>query len=140
MNKSIYVGDLCYVFSDENWKLVCNVLNPIIEGNPHWEGGRLSFTNTDGKKVEIFIGLTAYGDGRYFPDDGNNPLLVDSGTLGCVSLDDCDEKDTSRFGLTLEGSVEDSFIEKKGVFNFGGVRVDTAMEDEDYEDDYEDDM
>ena len=74
-----YVGDLCYVFSDEEWEKVCAL---IIDGHTCKEG---EFQLEDGRQFAIYN--TAYGDGRYYDEQGRS-YSVDSGSIGCILFDD----------------------------------------------------
>lgn len=124
-----YIGDLCYVLSDEEWEQVCRI---TIVGNKCIEG---EFNLPDGRRFAMYN--TAYGDGLY--KDGNDrEYSVDSGTIGCILLDDikADKYDES---LDRLGSVYDFYANfvtsnDKGVIQFGRVMIDTdpAYEEEDY--------
>ena len=124
-----YIGDLCYVMSDEEWEQVCKI---TIDGFKCIEG---EFNLPDGRRFAMYN--TAYGDGLY--KDGNGrEYSVDSGTIGCILLDDikADKYDESFDRL---GSVYDfyaNFVTSnyKGVIQFGRVMIDTdpAYEEEDY--------
>ena len=124
-----YIGDLCYVMSDEEWEQVCKI---TIDGFKCIEG---EFNLPDGRRFAMYN--TAYGDGLY--KDGNDREYgVDSGTIGCILLDDikADKYDESFDRL---GSVYDfyaNFVTSnyKGVIQFGRVMIDTdpAYEEEDY--------
>ena len=74
-----YVGDLCYVFDDEDWQDVCEL---IIKGNDCLQG---EFNLPDGRRFAIFN--TAWGDGEY-EDQNGHKYCVDAGSIGCVMLRD----------------------------------------------------
>ena len=74
-----YIGDLCYVLSD-SWTNVCDLFltsDSILDGE-------MKFRN-----FEFAIYATEYGDGCY-RDQNDNAYSVDSGTLGCVALQNCE--------------------------------------------------
>ena len=77
-----YIGDLCYVMSKE-WKEVCDLT--LTKNYPN-EG---VFTLQDGRQFAMFS--TAYGDGTY-TDQKNREYAVDSGTIGCILVDDLTEE------------------------------------------------
>lgn len=114
-----YIGDLCYVMHDV-WREVCNLS----------DSGYGKFTLKDGREFAIFP--TKYGDGTY---DG---LSVDSGTLGCIKVDDI--RDTTYSGDHLNGLAKVVMFlsdfevsEDNGVIQFGHVSVDTDPEEEEDE-------
>ena len=76
---SYYVGDLCYVMNDEDWREICKL---TIGGNECIEG---EFTLSDGRRFAMYD--TAYGDGGYLDQTGNE-YSVDSGTIGCIKVSD----------------------------------------------------
>ena len=68
------IGDLCY---GGNWA-------EILE-HPDAFGKTCSGKLKNGK--EFWFSGTAYGDGAYFDQYGNQ-YYVDSGTIGCIQVDD----------------------------------------------------
>ena len=74
-----YVGDLCYVMTDDEWRQVCS---RIIQGEKFVDG---EFELDDGRKFAIYS--TAWGDGVYNDYYGNS-YSVDAGSIGCILLDD----------------------------------------------------
>jgi hypothetical protein len=73
-----FVGDLCYVLSDE-WSDVCDLtLDPLNDADDR------EFQFDDGREF-LFLS-TAYGDGTYFDQFGNQ-YPVDSGTIGAVKVE-----------------------------------------------------
>ena len=67
-----YVGDICYVFSNENWR-------KIIPTNKNSQG---LHTTPNG---EICFIAETNGDGIYVSED-NELFCVDSGTLGVIKI------------------------------------------------------
>lgn len=80
-----YIGDLCYVMTDEEWDEVCAL---TIKDNKCLEG---EFTLSDGRQFAMYG--TAYGDGTY-NDQYLHNYNVDSGTIGCMLISDI-KKDLS---------------------------------------------
>lgn len=127
---SYYVGDLCYVMNDEEWREVCNLTlshNEVNEGE---------FTLPDGRRFAMYN--TAWGDGTY-QDQTGNYYSVDSGTIGCIKWSDVK---THKYEHIMELGVLhefDSAFEtgsSDGEIRIGRIYIDT---DPDYEDEDEDD-
>jgi hypothetical protein len=64
-----YVGDLCYIFKDEDWE-------SLLEISGYFEGGDLVYDET-----QFFVSSTTHGDGAYF-DQEDREYWVDSGGIG----------------------------------------------------------
>ena len=134
-----YVGDLCYVFSDERWNEVCDL---IIEGHKVKDG---EFTMADGTRFAIYS--TKYGDGLY-EDNFGQRIAVDSGSIGCISIEHIDADRLKEilnrnlagvytFKTEFETGYED---DNKSVISFGNtVFVDTDPQDDEEEDEEEED-
>ena len=131
-----YVGDLCYVMTDEEWDEVCNI---TIAGNDCLEG---EFEMPDGRRFAI-LG-TAWGDGTYNSNVGTEHA-VDSGTIGCIALKDicggaC--SDLERLGAVIEFTSDFEVRKDGGELIFGHVIIDTDPvyddeEDDEYNDSYD---
>lgn len=121
-----YIGDLCYVLRDEVWDEVCRL---TISSGTCLEG---KFTLSDGRDF-VMLG-TKWGDGTYNDFMGRR-YFVDSGTIGCIKVDDNFEG--------FEGSVIAKFTEpfrcykEKAMLVFGHISVNTG-DDSDNDDDDED--
>ena len=87
-----YIGDLCYVM-DQEWEELCD----LIEGNQYPDEGAYRFT--DGRRFAIFN--TAFGDGEYY-DKEERSYPVDSGTLGCIKVDDLTKEVDEALGNVVE--------------------------------------
>jgi hypothetical protein len=120
-----YVGDLCYVMDDQEWKEFCNL---IIQGNRVIDG---EFELPDGRKFATYS--TAHGDG-YYRDQYGNHYSVDAGLIGCIKLADIKVKkynDISKLGaihkfeLDFATSGGRSNPEWDGVICIGGIKIDT---------------
>jgi hypothetical protein len=131
MTTKYYIGDLCYVMSEE-WQDVCNAFysgddEPLYE----LEDGRT-----------FFMLNTAYGDGQY-NDQNGLPYAVDSGSIGAVKVDDLNDSELATvlerglghvhefpYELT-ELDVEDA----NGILYFADVAIDTVGADFEEEED-----
>ena len=111
-----YIGDLCYVMHAE-WNDVCNRLhqNERVES---------AFSIADGRT--IFIASTAYGDGK-FCDDRFGVYPVDSGTIGVIALNDisADDQKNITSGTVYTFNSEFNITAEGGIFNIGGILIDT---------------
>lgn len=143
MNKlpagTYYVGDLCYVLSDEDYdEIVCTF--QYNDGDVHTVKG---FT---------FAWIsTAYGDGCYTDSKGNE-YPVDAGLIGILRVDDhpeflqnllqhnidVDEKEGYPYWKhNLFTFDKEFYIEfSSGIFNIDGNIIDTKNDDEDEESDW----
>ena len=74
-----YVGDLCYVMTDEEYKELCSI---IIKGNKVING---ELQLKDGRQFAIYS--TMHGDGVYYDSFGHS-YSVDSGSIGCILVED----------------------------------------------------
>jgi hypothetical protein len=132
-----YIGDLCYVMHDE-WTEVCSL---ACFDNEDW-----AYELEDGRKFFLFS--TAYGDGVY--NDGNGlPYSVDSGTIGCIKVDDIQDPEFDSIIKNGLGHIHEFECELEeydcGVDNgciwFDKVAIETGGSDdpEDDEDDEDSD-
>lgn len=120
-----YVGDLCYVLGDR-WDEVCDL---IIVDHKCLDG---EFELKDGTQFAIYG--TKWGDGVY-PDQHGNGYPVDSGSIGCVLVDDITEGELDE-GLGHIFDFDEYFHtgEESGVIQIGEIRIDTSGEEEEEED------
>lgn len=91
-----YIGDLCYILDEKDWGEVCDLTFPF-DTDYHKDvanveiGGK--FTLKNGKIISLYG--TEHGDGTYhiknMKDNNIGKLYVDSGTLGCVMIEDKSE-------------------------------------------------
>ena len=117
-----YIGDPGLAAREAVWNLIAKQL---IGG----EGGEVQVNG-----VPLFVHQTAFGDGIY--EAGGIYYSVDSGTLGALPHDLCDEKLLKEL---LSGDAPDGrlveFTEpfkckcEKGVFTLGHIVIDTNDED-----------
>lgn len=113
-----WVGDLCYALGDK-WDEVCTI---TIQENKCLSG---EFHLYDGTPFAMYG--TAYGDGCY-PDEDGRGYPVDSGTIGCISVDYL----LKHHGLPTGGHVIDfrhefqTSREDNGMIHIGHVCIDTG--------------
>lgn len=122
-----YIGDLCYVFTNEEWDEVCSLIIP--EEGECLEG---DFELKSGKKFSIFN--TQHGDGTYDAYEQGSyigQVAVDSGSIGCTLLENCKpDANIKRLGKVCE--IEHEFWPSNngvGLLRFGDVKIDTGDED-----------
>jgi len=109
-----WVGDLCYIIDRENWNTVCKFLG---DGSKMREG----VFDLLGRQGAIFG--TAYGDGGYYDQEGNE-YGVDSGTLGIFPAGVFSSPTES--GGHIFDFPEDFTVECiNGEMRFGRIRIPT---------------
>lgn len=117
-----YIGDLCYVLSDE-------VYNTIFGGLGGYNSGLYKEKATDNF---FLVDNTAYGDGLYHGNDGKE-FGVDAGIIGICPKSLCKQDGDGGHFYTFKDEVKCKF--GGGVFHFrsGFVHlvIDTAGHDED---------
>jgi len=136
------IADLCYVFSGERWDEVCDLLQSVGDDCAIYE-------LADGTRFGLLC--TAYGDGEFLDLSGAS-YGVDSGTIGCVLLQDLAPDVVQRFlaprsrysSCTSIHTITMPFrpVAEGGVLSFGHVSIDTngwfesvdESEDPDHED------
>lgn len=129
-NKGFYVGDPCYVLSDEIyrnfWGEVCN-----------WKDGIYSVPTTE---EQFAISGTAYGDGEYF-DEYGRAYGVDSGTLSIIPLElveDINEAKDCGYVTEKPGSVDFCFYNGLFTLDFEYEKFTIDTNDSCDEDDFDD--
>lgn len=133
-----YIGDLCYVFNDNDWDEVCSL---TIKGHECLSG---EFEFKDGRRFAMYN--TKYGDGLY-QDQFGNKYGVDSGSIGCVLVDhisrqiNTEEMEDLGAIVRMEHDFSTSGSRESGLIRISSTTIDTAgewVEDEyDYDDDEE---
>lgn len=116
-----YVGDLCYVIKsdDEVCDFNCN-------DSPDGE-----FVLSDGRRFASYS--AAYGDGIY-QDQLGNRYGVDSGTIGCIRMDDIPdilESEVTDLGAVIDFPDDFETGKRNGAIYIGHVVIDTASYDDD---------
>lgn len=124
-----YIGDLCYVMHKE-WDEMCEL---FFAGRDDYGCNEGNFKLADGREFVNFN--TRHGDGTYY--DGLYSFDVDSGSIGCIKVEDIREE-------LPPGAVVVTFdrnfwcYSEDGVLHFGYIAIDTDPdEEEDYEDEEE---
>lgn len=122
-----YIGDLCYVMSDD-WDEVCELTikdSKVINGE---------FEMKDGRRFAMYS--TKYGDGLYRSNMGTKHA-VDSGTIGCILVDDIIDipkfEIDGKLGTVVTIDRSFSTAERDGLIVFGDIIINTDS-DEWYED------
>lgn len=121
-----FVGDLCYVFDDEDWEEVCEL---IIKGKDCLEG---EFNLPDGRRFAMFN--TSYGDGEYKDQDGHK-YGVDAGCIGCTLINNVTssmDQDMNDLGRIVEFTEKFEVSNDQGLITIGHIRIETndAYEEE----------
>jgi hypothetical protein len=117
-----YIGDLCYVMTDEEWKEFCAI---TIQGNKCVDG---EFEFGDGRRFATYG--TAWGDGEYYDQYGHT-YSVDAGLIGCVLTSDIRAHKYDNLldlGAVLEFAETFETGSHKGQLVFGHVLIDTDPE------------
>ena len=124
-----YVGDLCYVMHNE-WDEVCK----LTLADDYLDQGCFKL----GNGVRFAMLRTAYGDGCYEDREGRE-YAVDSGTIGCVKVDDITEEVREDLGNIIEFNT-DFYVSTNGQeLRFGHVWIDTNPPYEESYDEEEED-
>ena len=121
-----YVGDLCYVMHDE-WDEVCSLL---FAGRDDHGCSQGEFNLKDGRRFAIYN--TAYGDGSY-SDQNGRVYGVDSGSIGCILVEDIDIGHHDNFigdGQTITFDQDFYTGSQDGKIMFHNVSINTAYEEE----------
>ena len=128
-----YIGDLCYVMSDEEGEEFCSI---TIDGMKVIDG---EFQLKDGRRFATYG--TAYGDGVYHDQYGHS-YSVDAGLIGCIKVEDIRaEKYENLLDLGSIMEFDKSFVTSggrneedwEGTIQFGHVMIETnPVEEEDY--------
>lgn len=123
-----YIGDLCYVMTDEEWKECCNLFFAGRDDHGVNDG---EFTLKDGRRFASYS--TAYGDGTYYDQYGHS-YSVDAGLIGCILESDIRaEKYENLLDLGNIVDMNTPFVtsggrydkESDGVIQFGTFMIET---------------
>ena len=124
-----YIGDLCYVMHKE-WDEVCEL---FFYGRTDHGCNEGSFKLADGREFVNFN--TKYGDGTYY--DGLHSYGVDSGSIGCIKVEDIKE-DLPWDAVVVPFDRDFECYRDDGILVFGHVGIDTdPSEEEEYEEEEE---
>ena len=134
------VIDICYVMHDV-WTECCEL---FFEGRNDHGCNEGVFKLKDGRKFANFN--TKYGDGEYSSNTPNS-FCVDSGSIGCIKLEDIRDESYSTDMIKKLGAIltfDDDFVvsEHNGTISFGEVEIytneDPYYEEEEEEEYYDD--
>lgn len=138
--KGFYIGDICYVLSDEVYHDVWGSQNSYQDGRV--QVGSYAFA----------VDRTAYGDGFYVDSTGKE-YSVDAGVIGCVPFELIDMDKLHKnydpganpidilndFGRFVEGSRAEFKTDDNGIFTITVDNQITIIIDTNYEAGYEED-
>jgi hypothetical protein len=118
-----YIGDLCYVMTDDEWTQFCNI---TIQGNQVLSG---EFELPDGRRFATYS--TAWGDGRYYDQD-DREYSVDAGLIGCIKL--ADIKADKYNDIETLGNISqfhNDFVtgSHRGTIFFDNIKIKTSGEE-----------
>ena len=127
-----YVGDLCYVMTNEDWREFCDI---TLDGQKVKDG---EFEFKDGRRFATYS--TAFGDGVYHDQYGHS-YSVDAGLIGCILVEDIKSNKYDNLldlGAILEFDTE--FVTSggrgesgwEGTIQFGYVYIETNPVEEEY--------
>jgi hypothetical protein len=127
-----YVGDLCYVMTDEEWREFCDL---TLKGNSVIDG---EFNLKDGRRFATYC--TKHGDGIYY-DQYGHMFSVDAGLIGCILVSDIkankyvpllDVGVFEEFGTDfVTGGGRNLSPDWGGTIQFGHIAIETHEEFED---------
>ena len=120
-----YVGDLCYVMTNDEWDEFCSI---TIKEHTCLDG---EFQFADGRKFATYG--TMWGDGTYRDNYGHR-YSVDAGLIGCIRVEDIRASkyaDISKLGAIVE--FETDFVTSggrnhfdwEGTIQFGRIAIET---------------
>jgi hypothetical protein len=126
-----YIGDLCYVMSEEEWDEFCSI---TTQGNRCLDG---EFVLSDGRRFATYG--TAWGDGSYF-DQHRHEYAVDAGLIGCILLKDIKIEKNNILELGNVVKIDYDFttsggLDWDGVIHIGPIRIETNAPD--FDEDYD---
>jgi hypothetical protein len=131
-----YIGDLCYVMTDEEWEEFCSIT--ISTDDKCLDG---EFQLKDGRRFATYG--TMYGDGIYYDHYGHS-YSVDAGLIGCILVEDIKAKKydnlldlgaIQRFDTNFVTGGGKGEPDWEGLIQFGHVVIETnpIEEEEEYE-------
>jgi hypothetical protein len=129
-----YIGDLCYVMTNEEWREFCEI---TLDGQKVKDG---EFQFKDGRRFATYS--TAFGDGVYHDQYGHS-YSVDAGLIGCILVEDIKaDKYDNLLDLGAIQEFDTDFVtgggrgtpDWQGTIQFGRVVIETnpVEEDEEY--------
>jgi hypothetical protein len=126
-----YIGDLCYVMTDEEWEQLCTLTAPRM--GTWGKSTQGEFELADGRRFACYD--TKWGDGAYYDEIGHS-YSVDAGLIGCILVSDIKANKYDNL-LDLGAIVEfdEPFVtsEHTGLIQFGYIIIETNPTYEDEE-------
>jgi hypothetical protein len=98
------------------WDEVCQ----LLEGDQYPNEGQ--FRLSDGRQFAMFY--TAYGDGEYY-DKEERSYPVDSGTIGCIKVDDLTKEVDEALGNVVEMPNDFTCYSDGKTLHFGDIAIRT---------------
>lgn len=121
-----YVGDLCYVM-EAQWDEVMHLI--VDKKSNNLKSGEFELSNG----VRFAIYETAWGDG-IFEDQEGRSYGVDSGTIGCILVDEINDSDADLdSGNIIDFHSDFKCNYSEGVISIGKIKIDTDPDDEEDE-------
>lgn len=119
-NVGFYIGDICYILSDENYFKFWGEKH-------HYQDGVFKVPRTG---FSFAVSATAHGDGFYEDNEGGE-YPVDGGNIGLVPLELISKYHNESLGKVVKEPGRASFSEEGGVFTITlpkgrVVRIDTS--------------
>jgi hypothetical protein len=130
-----WIGDLCYVFDEDDWSEICGLM---------YDTDNDGFIEYNG--IKMFWANTAYGDGTYYDQYGNE-YPVDAGLIGAVALKNLTSEKAKKaiedkYGQLIEFERSFTCSEDDGIIMIGKYIINTGdteeYEDDDWNDDWND--
>jgi hypothetical protein len=127
-----YIGDLCYVMTNEEWREFCDI---TLDGQKVKDG---EFQFKDGRRFATYS--TAFGDGVYHDQYGHS-YSVDAGLIGCILVEDIKaDKYDNLLDLGAIQEFDTDFVtgggrgtpDWQGTIQFGRVVIETNPVEEEY--------
>ena len=135
-----FIVDPCYVIGAEPfWGNLCNELLCTEDFNK----SRFATLNAEG--YDIFILITEYGDGVY-PVRSNKTEIgeagVDAGMLCVIPMEFIDKfcNGDTKLGVVANLESKSTPVYENGILIFGNITVNTAYEEEDEEEEFDEEQ
>lgn len=125
--KGFYIGDICYMLPQKYYDIWCQ------------EDCQDGIYDIKDKKARFAVGVTKYGDGTYFGDNGYG-FPVDAGNIGIIPLElvEGNYNEANLFGFIAKCHGDASFSVSDGYFEIelpdgSSFDIDTEYNDEENE-------
>ena len=113
-----YIGDLCYVVSDDNW-------DKLLDETNYLEDKNISY-----KEFPIWCNSTSYGDGTYTDREGRE-YSVDAGIIGVMPVEAMDQTSDGGNIIEFKNDFETDYCD--GIFFIGDITINTRCDEDEYE-------